>query len=66
MAGSGSWLVLLQRETARGKRQEHRALEGGSNQSQLPDKGSGRVWGSRGEGLRVTNPRVAGGEEESW
>lgn len=22
---------------------------------------AGRVWGSRGEGLRVTNPRVAGG-----
>lgn len=53
--------MLLQRE-----KQEHRALEGGRNESQLPDKGSGRVWGSRGEGLRVTNPRVAGGEEEGW
>lgn len=62
MAGRISELTDAAAETERDK--SARALEGGRNQSQLPDKGSGRVWGSRGEGLRVTNPRVAGGEEE--
>ena len=75
LAGSGSWPEALSAHHKRcwcGCCEERNGVEGLGNvagtPAQLPDKGSGRVWGSRGRGRESPIPgwlagREAGGGE---